>query len=153
MSHKTHKKLGSPFSNRRTLKPSGMPSTCTSHEYSSVAESRASPVFWQLGHVRFSTQLSRAIRKYAPQSRNVPYVAKAPQNKREPTRTLGNYFGGCSSPFNQPVALSVFRGSGPSQSKHWNVRGPLPGGSARIEKAPQPGQVGRSAWPMIEIYD
>ena len=59
------------------------------------------------------------------------------------------YFGGCSSPFNQPVALSVFSGSGPSQSKHWNVRCPLPlGGSARIKKAPQWGQVGRLACPM-----
>jgi hypothetical protein len=34
------------------------------------------------------------------------------------------------------------------------VHCPLPpGGSARIKKAPQPGQVGRSAWPIIEIYD
>src|SRR5438874_1369966 len=61
MSHNTHKKLGSPFSNRITLNPSGKLSTRTSHEYSSVAESRASPVFRQLGHLRFSTQLSRAI--------------------------------------------------------------------------------------------
>src|SRR3982074_1625558 len=52
----------------------------------------------------------------------------------------------------QPVALSVFMGSGPSQSKHWNVRCPLPpGGSARIKKAPQWGQVGRSACPMEEF--
>jgi len=59
------------------------------------------------------------------------------------------YFGGCSSLFNQPVTLSVFSGSGPSQSKHWNVRCPLPpGGSARIKKPPQRGQVGRSACPM-----
>jgi hypothetical protein len=43
------------------------------------------------------------------------------------------YFGGCNSLFNQPVAVSVFRGSGLSQSKHWNVRLPLPPGrSARI---------------------
>jgi hypothetical protein len=42
------------------------------------------------------------------------------------------YVGGRSSPFNQPVPFSVFRGSGPSQSKHRNVRSPLPaGGSAR----------------------
>ncbi len=62
------------------------------------------------------------------------------------------YFGGCSSPFNQPVTLSVLSGSGRSQSKHWNLRSPLPpGGSARIKKAPQPGQVGRSAWPMTDI--
>src|SRR3981189_2495393 len=59
------------------------------------------------------------------------------------------YFGGCSSPCSQPVALSDLSGSGPAHSKHWNVRGPLPpGGSARIKKAPQPGQVGRSTWPM-----
>src|SRR6266481_3328649 len=31
-------------------------------------------------------------------------------------------FGGCSSPFNQPVALSVFSGSGRSHPKHWNAR-------------------------------
>jgi hypothetical protein len=63
------------------------------------------------------------------------------------------YFGGCSSLFNQPVAASDFSGSGRSQSRHWNVRRPLPpGGSARIKKAPQPGQVGRSAWPMGTIF-
>src|SRR5258707_725151 len=63
-----------------------------------------------------------------------------------------HYFGGCSSPLSQPVTFSVFSGSEPSQSKHWNVRGPSPpGGSARIRKAPQPGQVGRSAWPMDAI--
>jgi hypothetical protein len=73
---------------------------------------------------------------------------------RIPRTYQAAYFGGCSSPFNQPVAFSVFSGSGPSHSKHWIVCGPLPpGGSARIKKAPQPGQVGRSAWPMIEIYD
>jgi hypothetical protein len=45
------------------------------------------------------------------------------------------YVGGCNSPFNQPVAFSVFSGSGPSHSKHWNVRcRSPPGGSAR--KAP-----------------
>src|SRR6266852_1469985 len=32
------------------------------------------------------------------------------------------YFGGCNSPSSQPVTLSVFRGSGRSQSKHRNVR-------------------------------
>ncbi len=58
------------------------------------------------------------------------------------------YFGGCNSPFNQRVAVSVFIGSGRSQSRHWSVRGPLPpGGSARSKCAPQWGQVGRSAWP------
>jgi len=60
-----------------------------------------------------------------------------------------HYFGGCSSPFNQPVAHSVFSGSGPSQSRHWNVRCPLPlGGSARIKNSPQWGQVGRLACPI-----
>ncbi len=39
---------------------------------------------------------------------------------------MQRYRGGCSSPFNQPVALSVFIGSGPSQTKHWRVRDPLP---------------------------
>ena len=29
--------------------------------------------------------------------------------------------GGCSSLLSQPVALSVFSGSGPSQSKHWEA--------------------------------
>ena len=58
-----------------------------------------------------------------------------------------------SSPASQPLTSSIFSGSGPSQSKHWNVRFPLPpGGSARIRNAPQPGQVGRSAWPMAKIY-
>src|SRR6266436_8699203 len=64
-------------------------------------------------------------------------------------RTRRPYFGGCSSLFNQPVTLSVFSGSGPSQSKHWNVRCPLPpGGSARINNSPQWGQVGRLARPI-----
>jgi hypothetical protein len=46
------------------------------------------------------------------------------------------YFGGCSSPFNQPVAALDFRGSVRSQSKHWNVRSPLPPrGSTMIKKA------------------
>ncbi|SRR6266446_9827642 len=59
------------------------------------------------------------------------------------------YFGGCSSPFNQPVALSDFSGSGRSHSKHWNVRCPLPpGGNARIKNSPQWGQVGRLACPI-----
>ena len=70
------------------------------------------------------------------------------------------YFGGCASDYipkpssllSQPVVVSVFRGSGPSQSKHCNLRGPLPsGGSARIKSAPQLGQVGRLAWPMGRI--
>jgi hypothetical protein len=62
------------------------------------------------------------------------------------------YFGGCSSLFSQRITLSVFRGSGRSQSKHWKVRCPLPsGGSAKTRYAPQLGQVGRSAWPMARI--
>src|SRR3979490_220211 len=74
--------------------------------------------------------------------------------KRTPFKTARDqfYFGGCSSPCSQPVALSDLSGSGPSHSKHWNVRCPLPpGGSARIKKAPQWGQVGRSACPMEEF--
>jgi hypothetical protein len=69
----------------------------------------------------------------------------------EPEKLVGSFhrFSGCSSPINQPVAFSVFIGSGRSQSKHWNVRGPSPpGGSARIKNAPQCGHVGRSAWPI-----
>jgi hypothetical protein len=60
-----------------------------------------------------------------------------------------SYCGGRSSLESQRSASSDFRGSGRSQSRHWNVRRPLPpGGSARIKNAPQPGQVGRLAWPM-----
>src|SRR5260370_24679923 len=57
-------------------------------------------------------------------------------------RQLGRpYLGGCSSLLSEPVALSVFMGSGPSQFKHCNVRGSLPpGGSASIKSAPQLGQ-------------
>src|SRR5437660_12678298 len=77
MSHKTHKELGSPFSNLRTLTPSGMLSTCTSHEYSSVAESRASPVFRQLGHLRFSTQQSRSIYNMHPGRSVFPLTSAA----------------------------------------------------------------------------
>ena len=40
------------------------------------------------------------------------------------------YFGGCSSLLIQPIAFSVFIGSGESQSKHWDVRCPLPPGNA-----------------------
>jgi hypothetical protein len=66
-----------------------------------------------------------------------------------PATGRATYFGGFNSPFNQPVALSVFRGSGRSQSIHWSLRGPFPpGGSARIKGAPQCRQVGLSAWPM-----
>jgi hypothetical protein len=43
-----------------TLKPSGTRSTCMSREYSFTSESRATPVFRQLGHLRYSTQWSRA---------------------------------------------------------------------------------------------
>ena len=59
------------------------------------------------------------------------------------------HFGGCSSPFNQPLVLSVFMGSGPSQLRHWNVRLPLPPwGSAQVRYAPQRGQIGLSDCPM-----
>lgn len=62
------------------------------------------------------------------------------------------HLGGRSSLFNQPAATSDFSGSGRSQSRHWNVRCPLPpGGSARIKKAPQSGQVGLSDWPIAVI--
>jgi hypothetical protein len=54
-----------------------------------------------------------------------------------------------SSPSSQPNTLADSRGSGRSQSKHWNVRCPLPpGGSAKIRWAPHLGQVGRSACPI-----
>jgi hypothetical protein len=44
------------------------------------------------------------------------------------------YFGGCSSLLSQPVVVSLLRGAGRSQSRHWSLRGPLPpGGSARIK--------------------
>jgi hypothetical protein len=36
-----------------------------------------------------------------------------------------SYFG-FSSPFNQPMVLSVFSGSGPSQAKHWAAALSLP---------------------------
>ena len=53
-----------------------------------------------------------------------------------------SYSGGRSSLLSQPNTLSVFRGSGCSQSKHWNVRGPLPpGGSARIRCAHSEGKL------------
>jgi len=61
----------------------------------------------------------------------------------------GRYFGGCSSLFSQPNTLSVFMGSGRSQSKHWNVRCPLPsGGRAKTIGDRQMGQIGRSPWGM-----
>ena len=45
--------------------------------------------------------------------------------------------------------LFIIIGVGPSQSKHWNVRGPLSsGGGARIRYALQLGQIGRFAWPL-----
>jgi hypothetical protein len=63
------------------------------------------------------------------------------------------YFGGCNSLLSQPIARSVFSGSSDrSQSKHWNVRGPLPpGGSAKVRGAPHMGQVGRFARPMEQF--
>src|SRR4051812_18506491 len=45
-----------------------MPSTWKSHEYSSAAESLASPIFPQSGHLRTSTQQSRAILYMATRS-------------------------------------------------------------------------------------
>ena len=65
------------------------------------------------------------------------------------TRPRRLYSGGRNSLLSQPMTLSVFMGSGWSQSKHWNVRFPFPsGGSAKTSGAPQSGQVGRLAWPM-----
>jgi hypothetical protein len=40
------------------------------------------------------------------------------------------YFGGCSSLLSQPFTCSIFGGSGRSQSKHGNVRCPLPPGGS-----------------------
>src|SRR5260370_7582873 len=57
---------------RRWPRPSGTRSTCTSHEYSSVAESWAAPVLRQLGHLRFSTQLLRAIHYNMRPTMSVP---------------------------------------------------------------------------------
>jgi hypothetical protein len=51
-------------------------------------------------------------------------------------------FGGRSSPISQPIVFSVVSGSGPSQSKHWNVRLPLPrGGSANVSGGLKSGAV------------
>jgi hypothetical protein len=36
------------------------------------------------------------------------------------------YFGGCSSPFSQPITLSVFSGSGRLHYEQLNLRGPSP---------------------------
>jgi hypothetical protein len=67
-------------------------------------------------------------------------------------RNIVPYFGGCSSLLSQPNTLSVFRGSGRSQSKHWSVRFPFPSeGSAKTRGAPHVGQVGRSASPMEQF--
>ena len=72
--------------------------------------------------------------------------------KPDAVKMLRPYFGGCSSLLSQRITLSVFSGSSLSQSKHRNVRCPLPsGGSAKTRYAPQLGQVGRSAWPMARI--
>src|SRR5258707_9395995 len=47
------------------------------------------------------------------------------------------------------IALSVFIGSGRSQSKHCNVRRPEPpAGSVKVRLAPHLGQVGRPASPI-----
>src|SRR5258708_3031311 len=44
---------------------------------------QAVPVFRQLGHLRFSTQLSRAILNYALQSRNVPMSSRRQSRKNQ----------------------------------------------------------------------
>jgi hypothetical protein len=41
-------------------------------------------------------------------------------------RARRSYFGGCSSPFNQPITLSVFSGSGRSHPEQLNLRGLSP---------------------------
>jgi hypothetical protein len=64
LSHVAQKKLLPP-SDWITLNPSEMLSTCASHDNLSAAESCAVPVFRQLGHLSFSTQLSRTIQEYA----------------------------------------------------------------------------------------
>lgn len=82
----------------------------------------------------------------------IPGPRYRPNETRFEMRCLLAHLGGRSSLFSQPVAASDFSGSGRSQSRHWNLRCPLPpGGSARIKKAPQSGQVGLSAWPIITI--
>jgi hypothetical protein len=59
--------------------------------------------------------------------KNMPDTVRPPYDR-------GSSFGGASSPFNHPMTSSDFRGSKPlQQSKHWNVRLPLPpGGSAKV---------------------
>ena len=58
-----------------------------------------------------------------------------------------------SSPFSEPLIFSDLSGSGRSQSRHWNVRSPLPpGGSARVKKAPHSEQVGRLDCPIIPQF-
>ncbi len=92
--------------------------------------------------MKSTSQVVAAQRKYAGAGESF-----RPESTKVNLR--GPYFGGCSSPFNQPVALPDFSGSGRSHSKHWNVRCPLPpGGSARINNSPQWGQVGRLARPI-----
>jgi hypothetical protein len=62
------------------------------------------------------------------------------------------YVGGCSSLLSQPSTLSVFSGSGWSQSKHRNMREPFRSeGDAKIRDAPQVGHLGRFAWPMTQF--
>ena len=80
-----------------------------------------------------------------------PYVRESTLETLIRRATRRAYLGGCSSLFNQPVTISAFSGSGPSQSKHWNVRCPLPpGGSARIKNVVRPAKHGRSGctWPQ-----
>jgi hypothetical protein len=82
---------------------------------------------------------------------------RLPYSRRTASQNVQIYFAAFvpawpNSPRSQPDTWSDFKGSGRSQSKHWNVRGPLPpGGSARIRCAPQLGHVSRSAWSMLII--
>ena len=90
----------------------------------------------------------------APRVRSIATTtAPVPSLWESPISTAGgNYFGGRSSLFNQPLACLDLSGPGRSHSKHWYVRCPLPsGGSARINSAPQLGQVDLLASPMHQI--
>jgi hypothetical protein len=98
------------------------------------------------------TLILRAAHQRGPGSAMAIHAGGGQSFRFQDTKVRRPYFGGCSSLVSQRAALSVFSGSGPSQSKHWNVRGPLPpGGSARIKLAPQVGQVGLLAWPMEQF--
>jgi hypothetical protein len=67
--------------------------------------------------------------------------------RSNPTWCPADQFGGRSSPCSQPPVVSDIIGSRRSQSKHWNVRRPLPpGGRAKTISDWHFGQVGRSAF-------